>query len=142
MSKFLSGGAITHFQVLSGESRKLFRNAVIMSGCAENKWALTNDDHVKRAFSIAEELGQPLTKHDELVAFLKTVPAEQLVPFAGMDLANHVVSKLPVAPIVESMCDSMNFHLKEIVAIFIGVSFDFRSGCNTAIPARNTTENI
>lgn len=76
-----------------------------MSGCAENQWALSNDDHVKRAHNIARELGKTLTEHDDLVDILKTVPAEKFIPSANMDLANNVLSKLPIGPIVESMDD-------------------------------------
>lgn len=74
-----------------------------MSGSAENAWALSNDDHLKRAFNIAQELGKTITDHDELVKFLKTVPAEKLYLFADMETVNNVLSKISIAPIVESM---------------------------------------
>lgn len=133
-----AGGALTHYQVLSAESRSYFKNAIIMSGCAENQWALSNDDHVKRAHSFSRELGKEWKEHDDLVTFLKTVPAEKFIPFANMESINFVLSKLPIGPIIESMYDLM----KELHAISIGVLFASRSGCKAAILARDASENI
>lgn len=74
-----------------------------MSGSAENQWALSNDDHLKRAFNIAQELGKTITDHDDLVKFLQNVPAEKLYRFADLHAIKNVLFKIPIGPIVESM---------------------------------------
>lgn len=96
-----AGGALTHFHVLSAESRKYFRNAIAMSGTVNNYWALSKDDHLKRAFKIAEQLGEPKKTHDELIALLKTVPAEKLHSFAVIEDINNIFSTIPLSPVVE-----------------------------------------
>ena len=97
-----AGGALTHFQVLSSESRKYFRNAVIMSGSAVNHWGLSNYDHLKHAFKIAHDLGQRIMDQHKLVEFLKTISAEKFTPFADIDIRKNVLHQIPIAPIVES----------------------------------------
>lgn len=101
-SERVSGGASTHYQVLSAESRQYFRNAIPMSGTVDVLWAFSSDDHLKRAFNIAEELGEPKTTHEELISFLKSVPAKKLCPFSPLE--QGVMFRIPVGPIAESMC--------------------------------------
>lgn len=98
----ISGGASTHFQILSAESRKYFRNAIPMSGSTEAWWALSNDDHLQRAFNIAKELGEPKETKEQLIAFLKDVPADKLGPLAPIQTKESVLFELPLAPIIES----------------------------------------
>lgn len=75
-----------------------------MSGCTENHWALSsNDEHLKRAFNMARELGKTTNDHDDLVKFLKSVPAEKLWPFAEVDVVSNIISKIPIGPVIESM---------------------------------------
>lgn len=73
-----------------------------MSGVVEDWWALSNDNHVKRAFDIAKELGEPKETKEELIAFLKSVPADKLGKFATMHTVENTLFEIPFAPIIES----------------------------------------
>lgn len=136
------GAALTHFQVLSAESRKYFRNAIILSGSAENLWAISDDDHLKRAFNMAQELGETITDHQELVEFLKTVAPEKLYRFADGEKIRNVLPYFPIAPIIESVCDSIDSQNIPIILIKNVVRCLFRNGCETAIFDRKTEENL
>lgn len=74
-----------------------------MSGSAENLWAISDDDHLKRAFNMAQQLGETITDHNELVTFLKNVEPEKLVRFADGQKLKSVLPYFPIAPIIESM---------------------------------------
>lgn len=74
-----------------------------MSGVTENWWALSNLDHLKHAFSIAEQLGEPKENKEQLIAFLKEVPANKFGQFAPIQTKDNVLFEIPLGPIVESM---------------------------------------
>lgn len=98
-----AGGAMTHFQILSSESRKYFRNAILLSGTAENFWAFAGvKNHVSLAYQIAEDLGEPKKSLDELIKLLKSVPADRIVQY-GSTIKLYRRTSIPVfAPIIES----------------------------------------
>lgn len=73
-----------------------------MSGAVEHLWALSNDNHLKRAFDIATELGEPKETKEELIAFLQSVPADELGKFVPSQTKESSLFDLPMAPIVES----------------------------------------
>lgn len=102
--EFVVGGASTEFHVLSAESRKYFRNAIPISGSAQNPFALSSaTDHLQLAYQLAEKLGKTVDTFDELVAFLKNVPAEALNEYAIIDFAHFTMFRIVFAPIVERM---------------------------------------
>lgn len=54
---FFLGGASAHYHTLSEKSRKLFARAIVMSGSAFNRWALSekdNDEDIFNMFAIGE----------------------------------------------------------------------------------------
>lgn len=98
------GGASVHYHILSAESRKYFRNAIPMSGAIANPWALQpKKDYLKSAFKIAEQLGKPQKSYDELVTFLKTIPADSFNRFCTLVSDDPVKIGLSLGPVVESM---------------------------------------
>lgn len=102
-----AGGASTHFHMLSEESRKYFRNAIPMSGSVENMWALyEKSDHLKLAYKIAENYGEPKHTFDELVEFLKSVPASKISKNASSSISMRT-GKLEIAPVIESEFESI-----------------------------------
>lgn len=99
----VSGGASTHFQVLSSESRKYFHNAIALSGTAFTPWALSDEkNHIALANSIAEDLGKPTNSLDALTHFLTTTPGKTLAPSVFLT-ASAKTHKFKFAPVIESV---------------------------------------
>lgn len=73
-----------------------------MSGSANNYWSLFEEDHLKLAHNIAEELGEPKESNEELVEFFKTVSAEKIRDYARLELLGQSLFSISFAPIVES----------------------------------------
>lgn len=66
--------------MLSPESQKLFKDAIVISGTAEHFWSISEqNDHLQRMYNIAREMKQPKQTYEELVDFLKTVDPIELV---------------------------------------------------------------
>lgn len=82
-----AGGASTHFHVLSSESRKYFRNAIAMSGTANNYWAILpmGRDHLNLARKISKDMNKFKQSAEDLVELLKSAPAELLTTYATLD---------------------------------------------------------
>ncbi|XP_055303123.1 carboxylic ester hydrolase-like [Sitodiplosis mosellana] len=96
-----AGGASIHFHILSAESRKYFHNAIPMSGVADHYWAMSeHNDHVELAYKIARDLGEPKSTHDELIAFLKSAPAEKLDQYSTVAVPNVLV-EIVFTPLIE-----------------------------------------
>lgn len=73
-----------------------------MSGVAGNYWAMSeHNDHLELAHKIAADLGEPKKTHEELVAFLKSVPADKLSVY-NFEMPSHVLFDIPFTPVVES----------------------------------------
>lgn len=77
-----------------------------MSGAVEDLWAFSPYDLLKRAFNIANELGEPQKTREQLISFLKSVPAEQFGKFAASE--STVLPLIPFGPIVESRLNLQN----------------------------------
>lgn len=93
-----------NYHILSDESRKYFRNAIVMSGSVDNLWALQPaKDHLKSAFEMAKQLGKPQESYEDLVTFLKTAPADSFNPFCVLSFKNTVEIYTPFGPLLESM---------------------------------------
>ncbi|XP_069675635.1 carboxylic ester hydrolase-like isoform X1 [Periplaneta americana] len=73
-----AGGGSVHFHLLSAMSRGLFHRAIAMSGVALNPWALVEAPR-DRAFRLGAVLGCHTTDSTELVRFLRSVPARELI---------------------------------------------------------------
>lgn len=71
-----------------------------MSGALGNSWSMT-DNHLDLAFQIAKELNETIDSYDELVAFLKTAPANELHRFSFVPSDNDVTA-IRVGPVIES----------------------------------------
>lgn len=98
-----AGGASVHFQILSAESRKYFRNAIVMSGTADNFWAMSiEENHLKLAHQMAEDLNKTVNSFDELVSFLKEVPIDDIHIYALILNLKNDVFQNKVAPVIES----------------------------------------
>lgn len=97
------GGASTHLQVLSSESRKYFHNAIAMSGSAENFLSYGDENYIiSSAYNIAKELDEPKNSVQELIDFFKTVPAKDIVYYC-LTPSDHKVSIKRFVPIIESL---------------------------------------
>lgn len=96
-----AGSASTSLHMLSSESRKFFRNAIPMSGSPDNLWALSDkDNYLPTAYKIANDLGEPKKSFEELVEFLKSVPAARFAEFDVSEEGRILNPKF--RPIVES----------------------------------------
>ncbi|XP_031636635.1 esterase B1-like isoform X2 [Contarinia nasturtii] len=77
-----AGGVLANFQILSKESRKYFRNAIVMSGTTDNMWAISDSNKLfDFAHKIARETGNPQETIDGLIKFFKQAPAEKIVNY-------------------------------------------------------------
>lgn len=97
-----AGAASAHFHVLSSESRKYFRNAALLSGTAENLWAIyEGTDHLDLVHKLANQLSgkKPNRTFEELIEFMETVPAEKIVGLAS--IMKKTVSPTYI-PVIES----------------------------------------
>lgn len=75
-----------------------------MSGVVDNYWAMTeNNNHLKLAHKIAEDFGESKSTTEELIAFLKSAPANKLCEYNNI-LPAQVLLPLPFTPVVESEC--------------------------------------
>lgn len=73
------GGASTHLQVLSSESRKYLNNGISMSGTFGS---LSNESNVvSKAFQIASDLGKPTNSTKDLIEFFKNVPSKYIANY-------------------------------------------------------------
>ncbi|XP_060878202.1 esterase FE4-like isoform X2 [Metopolophium dirhodum] len=73
-----AGSASVHCHTMSPQSTGLFQKAIMQSGCALNPWAL-NENHRVAAFKLAYNLGCLSNDPEEIVKYLKNVPAVDLV---------------------------------------------------------------
>lgn len=97
------GGVSAHFHMLSSESRKYFHNAIPMSGTVNNLWALyEKNEHKTLAYKLAANLGQPKYTLEELIDFLKTVPANKTLEYDHEAFEADRTGQLLLAPVIES----------------------------------------
>lgn len=101
----ISGAVSANYHILSSESRKYFQNAVPMSGSAGNYWALSEEDnHLRRAFQIAEQLGEPKYSFEHLMAVLRTVSAGRLNQLHFYEAnTDDLLSATIFGPVIENM---------------------------------------
>lgn len=100
------GGLATNHQILSAESQKYFRNAIVMSGSVLKFASMaTVENHLSHTYKMAEEFGEPKESIEDLVEFLKTISAKKLNDYAQI---SHTHTSILYAPVVESMHDCIN----------------------------------
>lgn len=104
---FCVGGVSATYHVLNTDSRKYIRHSIPMSGSTANVWAMAKEkNNLKLAFRMAKEIGgKELNSYDELVEFLKKVPAEKLIPYNGDFSPIHDLVEIIFGPVVESECE-------------------------------------
>lgn len=98
-----AGATMTHLHMLSNESRQYFSNAVLLSGSAENFWAFSEkNDHTDLVYEIANDLGKPKHSFVDLVEFLKTVPAEDIIDYGTIYPRLRRTTRFMLSPVIES----------------------------------------
>lgn len=113
------GAASINYHILSTESRQYFRNAIAMSGSVGNPWAFPlQNDHVKHSYEIAEKLGKPQQTDDDLVEFLKSIPAESLNQFSTIVVPDAVQFSIVFRPTIESKSSQVCISLPFIFILF------------------------
>lgn len=96
------GGALTHFQLLSSESREYFRNAIVMSGLATAYWAMSeHNDHLKVVQNVAKSAGKIITNTNELLKYLLSESHENLIEHTSTKQYYRTFT-LPYTPVIES----------------------------------------
>ncbi|KAJ4450567.1 hypothetical protein ANN_01994 [Periplaneta americana] len=96
-----AGGGSVHFHLLSPMSRGLFHRAIAMSGVALNPWALVEAPR-DRAFRLGAVLGCHTTDSTELVRFLRSVPARELIENVEKAQTPERVNEMKVIMLAES----------------------------------------
>lgn len=91
-----------NYQILSDESRKYFHSAIPMSGSVGSNWALSKqENHLDLAFKLAKDLNQTANSYDQLVDFLKLVPADEFHLFGLFFGKKDDVFDITFAPVIE-----------------------------------------
>lgn len=80
-----------------------------MSGVVGNFWSMSvENDHLKVAHKIATDFGEPNKTYEELVAFLKTAPADKLSK-SSTSIVSTGLFDILFAPVIESEYRFSNF---------------------------------
>lgn len=75
-----------------------------MSGVVDNYWAMTeNKNHLELANQIVKDFGESKDTTEELVAFLKSTPADKLNKYNDI-IPGSLLFILPLTPVIESKC--------------------------------------
>ncbi|VVC34997.1 Hypothetical protein CINCED_3A002934 [Cinara cedri] len=78
-----AGSASVHCHLLSPLSKGSFQRAIMQSGCIFNPWAF-HEKHKEVAFKMAKKLGCKKDDPKEIVQFLLSVPAHDLVEYSKL----------------------------------------------------------
>lgn len=123
-----SGASCAHYQILSRESRKYFRNEILLSNSFENRGTLSNSTALLNyAYTIAKELKSPQESLDGLIEFFKTAPAEQLVNFINDPSYEAEGPSTIYAPVIESLLNILDrdkFYIWNIDDFFTNLETD------------------
>lgn len=89
--------------MLSKESNKYIKRAILGSGTVANVWGLTDHiDHSEYMYTVAAELDEPKTSTIGLIKFLKNAPAKKLIGFGTREVSFYNTLNFPFAPTIES----------------------------------------
>lgn len=73
-----------------------------MSGVAYNYWAMSgSNDHLEFAYKIARDMGEPKNTFQDLVEFLKSIPAEKFNEYSLLTV-HDILMEISFSPIIES----------------------------------------
>lgn len=98
------GGASAHLHILSKESGIYINNAILVSGTALTEWAMNNkNDHLSIAYELAADFGHGNCTFNELIQFLKSIPAEKIASIGGKLSTWFPVMDFELAPVIESI---------------------------------------
>lgn len=141
---FPTGGASTHFHILSPESRKYFNRAILMSGSALNFWALSAvDNHVYSAFNMANIWQQPQSNLTNLVEWLKIFPAQKFLEFSRPNFGDAGIHEFPFVPIIErTLTISTIYFRNHSVFTYFRMTHRFRSRCSETIFSRLARRSV
>lgn len=93
------GAFAVSFHVLNAESTKYFQRVIPMSGSAFNYNGYHAGDHRCLMFAVAKNFSNPVDNIQDLIAFLKKIPADQI--------EHYIQSVLPMptfwAAVIESI---------------------------------------
>ncbi|XP_031638986.1 esterase 6-like [Contarinia nasturtii] len=111
--------------MLSTESRKYFHNAIAMSGVIGNYWAMSeHNDHLDIAHKIAGDLDEPKNSYEDLLAFLKSAPADKISEYSKILLPN-AVAVIQFTPVVERRDAIQPFLVESPEKVYETQNFDF-----------------
>ncbi|CAI6342914.1 unnamed protein product [Macrosiphum euphorbiae] len=85
-----AGAASVHCHTISPQSTGLFKKAIMQSGCVFNPWAF-NENHRVAAFKFANNLGCLSNDPEEIVKYLRNVPAIDLVKATKFKVGKYCV---------------------------------------------------
>ncbi|EZA62846.1 Esterase FE4, partial [Ooceraea biroi] len=74
-----AGAASTHLLMLSPLSKGLFHKAILQSGISTCIWAIKETQQEMISFKLASLLGNDSKDPEEIVEFLRTIPADEIV---------------------------------------------------------------
>lgn len=106
-----SGGASTHFQVLSKRSRKYFKRAVCMSGTALTFFSVPyRINHRHRMLAFADKMGHKDKSTEGLKSFLMNVSVDAIVGQHSTTYPQYLARLLTLdwTPVIESTNKSKN----------------------------------
>lgn len=117
--------------MLSSESRKFFRNAIVMSGTAESIWSMSNEkNHINIIYELFERSGDTNKSLDHIIEILKSASPRYIVSSVSYFEMFFGTAKLKFAPIIESIFILIFFFkLRKSVYFY----FECREKFNTAI---------
>lgn len=104
-----SGAGAVCYHMLSPMSNGVFNKAIVQSGTAIDDWAI-GKNAVDRAFRVGKVLGKETNDKDELLAFLRSLPAISLAGLtSNTSTAEEKLRGLPeyFVPVVEKKFDSV-----------------------------------
>ncbi|CAG9785524.1 unnamed protein product [Diatraea saccharalis] len=110
-----AGSACTSFHLISKMSEGLFNKAICQSGVCLNDWSY-NIYPRQRAFQLGKLLGKETEDENELLEYLKSVPASSLVKIKLPPLeVDHIdlTDGLFFGPVVEKTCQSVKNFMTE-----------------------------
>lgn len=100
-----AGGSSVHLHMLSPMSKGLFNKAIAQSGNAFSPWSYVQNP-VEQGFNLGKFLGFQGNDPEELVAFLKEIPAEDIVTAVyniQQNLKKQCPGKFPNLPFIPSV---------------------------------------
>lgn len=117
---FFKGAISVNYHALNAESRKYFHQMICTSGTALHFNAYHDGNHKCLMYEIARNASQPANNLKELIAYLKTAPADQIHNYIGenVELPYGNPYTLPWAPVIESL-------YTELFTLMIWIFFNF-----------------